>query len=92
MIQFKNKYILVTLLALCYFFTQCNPKGNESDNHTDLSKSATIPSYLVISRYAHDTSSFTEGLVFNNGKLYESTGSPEELPFTKSVLQLIVIV
>ncbi len=35
---------------------------------------ATIYTYHVVNTYPHDTSAFTEGLVFTNGSLYESTG------------------
>lgn len=34
--------------------------------------------YQVLNRFAHDSLSFTEGLTFYNGKLYESTGAPDE--------------
>lgn len=30
--------------------------------------------YRVVAQYPHDTAAFTEGLVFMNGRLYESTG------------------
>jgi glutamine cyclotransferase len=36
--------------------------------------------------FDHDTSLFTEGFLFHDGQLFESTGSPEELPQTKSVI------
>jgi len=32
--------------------------------------------YTVIKKYPHDTSAYTEGLLYNDGYLYESTGSP----------------
>src|ERR1035438_10088264 len=35
---------------------------------------APVYSYRVISVYPHDTGAFTEGLVYRNGSLYESTG------------------
>ncbi len=41
--------------------------------------------YKVVKIHPHDTISFTEGFVFRNGQLFESTGSPENIPFTKSV-------
>ncbi|MCW3085339.1 MAG: hypothetical protein JWP12_2705 [Bacteroidetes bacterium] len=41
--------------------------------------------YTVAGTLPHDTNSFTEGLFFNNGQLYESTGSPDDLPQLKSV-------
>jgi glutaminyl-peptide cyclotransferase len=34
----------------------------------------TTYTYTVVNTYPHDTSAFTEGLVFDNGILYESTG------------------
>lgn len=37
----------------------------------------------------HDTNSFTEGLFLYDGKLFESTGSPEDLPQTKSVFGIL---
>lgn len=47
---------------------------------------STIIQYGVVKTYAHDTTSFTEGLLFHEGKLYESTGSPEELHQTRSLV------
>ncbi|MDQ4140722.1 MAG: glutaminyl-peptide cyclotransferase [Bacteroidota bacterium] len=43
-------------------------------------------SYELIRTLPHDTTAFTEGLLLHEGKLYESTGSPEEMPQTRSVL------
>ena len=47
---------------------------------TNLNKTQTNPStvkqytYTINHTYPHDTSAYTEGLVYNNGSLYESTG------------------
>jgi glutaminyl-peptide cyclotransferase len=38
------------------------------------SPSAQLYSYQIINTYPHDTGAFTEGLVFDSGILYESTG------------------
>ena len=38
------------------------------------SGSPTRYTYHIVKTYPHDTAAFTEGLVFNNGVLYESTG------------------
>ena len=38
------------------------------------SDSPTLYTYHIVKTYPHDTDAFTEGLVFNNGILYESTG------------------
>jgi len=37
-------------------------------------KPAPVQSYKVVATFPHDTSSFTQGLVFADGELYESTG------------------
>lgn len=41
--------------------------------------------YSLVRSYPHDTLSFTEGLLFYNDSLFESTGSPSNMPFTRSV-------
>lgn len=42
--------------------------------------------YSVVKTYPHDTESFTEGFLFHDNKLYESTGSPENFPDARSVI------
>lgn len=42
--------------------------------------------FIVETQYPHDVMSFTEGLHFHNGQLYESTGSPDNVPLAKSLL------
>ena len=37
-------------------------------------KPAPVQSYKIIATFPHDTSSFTQGLVFADGQMYESTG------------------
>jgi glutamine cyclotransferase len=46
---------------------------NYSQAPTD-SGSPTRYTYHIVKTYPHDTAAFTEGLVFSNGSLYESTG------------------
>lgn len=41
--------------------------------------------FTVANQYPHDVTSFTEGFYFNDGKLFESTGSPDNVPYAKSV-------
>ena len=41
--------------------------------------------FSVETQYPHDINSFTEGFLFHDGKLYESTGATENLPQTKSL-------
>lgn len=67
--------------------TSCNNNGNTSEEDASDIKT-TVPqiNYSLIKSFPHDTSLFTEGLIFHNQKLYESTGSPDDLPFTKSLI------
>jgi glutamine cyclotransferase len=46
-------------------------------------------SFKVVRTYPHDTGSFTEGLIFHENQLFESTGSPEEFPRTRSVFGIV---
>jgi glutaminyl-peptide cyclotransferase len=41
-----------------------NPSAQQAVNYT----------YKVVKTYPHDTAAYTEGLIFSNGSLYESTG------------------
>lgn len=74
-------YILIILLASC--------SGNQQPTDRDKKGEPVVQgtpfiSYTVIDTLPHDTNSFTEGLLFHEGQLYESTGSPDGLPETKS--------
>jgi glutamine cyclotransferase len=46
-------------------------------------------SFYVVNSFPHDTSLFTEGFLVHNGQLYESTGSPEEFPETRSLVGVL---
>ncbi len=43
-------------------------------------------SYRIINQYPHNINSYTQGLFFYGDTLYESTGSPDYLPQTQSIL------
>ena len=51
--------------------------GNVADN--------TPPTldFTVIKAYPHDTSAYTEGFLFHDGKLYESTGTEPDMPASR---------
>ncbi len=78
-----RKLLLVYLL----FITACT--GNRpSENKEPVVLTPEIR-YTVTDSFPHDTASFTEGLVFHKGALYESTGSPTEFPETESVIGIL---
>lgn len=80
---------MLTRLTLFIFFLSCFAScGNEGNNkEEDLDVPAIPPiNYVLTKTYPHDTASFTEGLVIYNRKLYESTGSPDNMPQTRSLV------
>jgi len=87
------KYLLIGCLAvgsLGAVLVSCEeekPKNNIPPPITEVEAPKTPEiAFSVVSQYPHDISSFTEGLHFHEGKLYESTGSPDNVPQTRSLL------
>ncbi|HKK42531.1 MAG TPA: glutaminyl-peptide cyclotransferase [Bacteroidales bacterium] len=76
----------MVLLATIFLVTGC--KGRKPGNLPDLNNNGgvNVIQYTVANTYPHSTTSFTEGLIFHDNKLFESTGSPGEYPFTRSVI------
>nr|WP_294907425.1 glutaminyl-peptide cyclotransferase [uncultured Lacibacter sp.] len=63
-------------------FVSCGDGTETSEsqvNLTDIAPPAAI-SYNLVKDYPHDTASFTQGLIYYNGILYESTGNPGNAP------------
>jgi glutaminyl-peptide cyclotransferase len=80
-------------LLLGILITSCNSdavKEQKKDEKT-IPEKVQIPflSYSVTSTFPHDTTSFTEGFLVHEGQLLESTGSPDYLPQTRSVLGIV---
>lgn len=78
--------ISIALLGLCFIFS-CTDKKAPETKTTPSAPEKFVPTieYTITSTLPHDTNSFTEGLLFYNNQLFESTGSPENIPATKSV-------
>ena len=73
--------LIIIILAGCQGSTDSNtnkPINTEPDNTPPLIN------YSVINALPHDTTSYTEGFLFHNGQLYESTGHTDEVPSSKS--------
>lgn len=65
-----------------------NVNPNSSPNSSPKTSSTAVPIYgfEVVNTYKHDAQAFTQGLVFNDGFLYESTGQ-----YGKSTLRKVEI-
>jgi len=74
----NKKYIVQTslLLILSVFFTACNNNTDNPINDPRNTIAAAAPNinYTIVNIFPHDTAAFTEGLVWYNNQLFESTG------------------
>jgi len=70
-------------LLLSAALAACGPSASANNTSADPQPTAFAPappsgpgqcSYAIEKEYPHDTSAFTEGLLFDNGELWESTG------------------
>jgi len=81
---------IIYLLLVTIYITGCinNPKSRKK-----IRSASDVPqiNYSIVNHHPHSTSSFTEGLLIHDNKLFESTGSPLELPQTKSVYGILNI-
>ncbi|MBS1664939.1 MAG: glutaminyl-peptide cyclotransferase [Bacteroidetes bacterium] len=75
----RSIVILSALSLLC----ACNNSSHEDATATAPSTPDNTPpaiNYTVVRTLPHDTSAYTEGLLFHDGLLYESTGTEPEMP------------
>lgn len=73
--MFRN-LILIATAVLLYSCTGC---GSEPDHDSSLPMPVTVPPphaiiFKVTNVYPHDPTSFTQGLEYHDGKIYEGTG------------------
>lgn len=85
-IEFNKKITSLALLATL-LLGGCTDNRNEKKEEvvaTPLEKTTPLIPFMVVNKFPHDTTAFTEGFLFHNGKLLESTGAPEYLPYARS--------
>jgi glutamine cyclotransferase len=70
----RTSVVLVLLLSLATLGCQANPSANQSGKKIDGKQPTPIYGYEIVHVWPHDREAFTQGLVFNDGKLLESTG------------------
>lgn len=73
-----HKLFIVILLII---FSSCKKKTYNSSKVNN--------EYKLVNTFNHDINSFTEGLFYDGTDFYESTGSPESIPHTKSVFGIL---
>lgn len=79
------------LAALSLFlFVACNNGNNDTNSSNPVEDNSNpappLLSYNIVKVYPHDTSFFTEGLIWYNNSLYESTGMEGESRLVKTDL------
>ncbi len=83
--MFQRLFFLISLVL----FLSCNNEDNT--NTGNISNTATqappLISYNILKVFPHDTSSYTEGLIFYNNNLYESSGNYGKSRLAKINLQ-----
>jgi glutamine cyclotransferase len=90
----KIKINCFSCLVVCVvFFTACDTDKSKEKivEQPAVVESAKIPEikFTVENQYPHDINSFTEGFLFHDNKLFESTGAPDNLPQAKSLFGMV---
>ncbi|RYU96504.1 glutaminyl-peptide cyclotransferase [Emticicia agri] len=75
-------YMLVIILF------SCNNTEKSGDTTDKTSTTPSIP-FKLVNSFPHDTTAFTEGLLVHNNQVFESTGSPDQLTETSSVIGIL---
>ena len=70
----QNTTIIVVLLVAVAVFSVAIILSNHTTTETPEPKEAFYYTYQIIHSYPHDETAFTQGLVIENGVLYEGTG------------------
>ena len=77
-----NKTLFIVSLSLLLSACNNDKEENTNTNNSATEKDNTPPliNYSVVNAFPHDTTSFTEGFLFHDGQLYESTGYDSGMP------------
>jgi glutamine cyclotransferase len=71
-------YFLIILISIFSACNGTNGKSNNANKTNTPSAAAPVYTYEIVNTYRHDSDSFTQGLVVNNGFFYESAGQEGE--------------
>ena len=79
-----KRYILIILL-ICGLFFSCS--DDFVDENSDTSDHIPVYTPEIYNTYPHDSTAFTQGLVYNNGIFYEGTGLYGESTLRKVAIE-----
>jgi glutaminyl-peptide cyclotransferase len=90
---FRNmcKY-LIPFLFIFTLLTAC--KNNSTENSGSVTEPAVSNeppaiTYSILNALPHDKDSYTEGFLMHDGKLFESSGAPQEYDRTRSIVGIV---
>ncbi len=83
-------YFLSTMIAIA----GCKNASDATENSGSaaepvVSNEPPAITYTILNATPHDQNSYTEGFLFHEGKLYESSGAPQEIDKTKSIVGIV---
>lgn len=82
----KKIFWVLVVFTFCYSCKdQPNKSQSKNQNQSQSAETFKVMNYVLAGKTPHDLTSFTEGLFFHNRQLFEGTGSPAELPQTRSI-------
>ncbi len=74
------------LLIAILFLAGCTHQPKTSTTSLTAEPVTPILNYTVSHVYPHDPTSYTEGFLFHEGHLLESSGAPDDIPQTRSIV------
>jgi glutamine cyclotransferase len=84
------KKFLIPVVFLFALAVSCKDSSNQSESiATNSSNEPPAISYTLLNALPHDTISYTEGFLMHDGKLFESSGAPQEYDRTRSVVGIV---
>ena len=82
-------YRLLILIILTGISVACSNSSHSTKKSIKSNNPIHVINFKVINTYPHSKESYTEGFLFYNNQLFESTGSPEEFPEARSVFGIV---
>jgi glutamine cyclotransferase len=79
-------------LFLFVFFIGCKDNSTSEDNTNHdavVSNEPPAISYTILNALPHDKDSYTEGFLIHQGKLFESSGAPQQVDSTRSIVGIV---
>ena len=80
---------LLKIIILTGISVACSNSSHSTKKSIKSNNPIQVINFKVINTYPHSKESYTEGFLFYNNQLFESTGSPEEFPEARSVFGIV---